>query len=73
MIHLFPLSAARAVPRHVAETRALFISREAVGRGIQNATLRETLKCLTKSQNSAIASESMRLLASQKMKDAPCL
>lgn len=70
-IHILSLIAERAVSRSVIETKALFLAREAVSRGAQSATIRETLKQLTRSDNAAIASESMRLLASQKMKDTP--
>jgi hypothetical protein len=67
---IIPIVQERALSRSITEVRSLFLCREAVNRGAQSATIRETLKQLTRSNNAAIASESLRLLASQKMKDA---
>ncbi len=57
-IHLLP----RSVSRSTAETRAMFLAREAVAIGAtKSPTLREILEQLTRSTNAAIATEANRL------------
>lgn len=62
------MQAERRVPRVVAETRALFLARQAVEMGQENETLRETVKHLCASENSAIANAGFALLKPLRMK-----
>lgn len=67
MIHLFPITQARAVPRITAEAHALFIARHAVTMGATMAasdTLKRALDQLGRSSNAAVATEANRLKAS---------
>lgn len=57
----------RQVPRLIAETRALMLAREAAAHDAHSRTLRETLEQLSRSENSAIASEALRLMAPLRM------
>lgn len=64
MIHIFPISAARAVSRADAEIRALFLAREATTKGgTESPTLQAALNQLVRSDNAAIANEARRLKA----------
>lgn len=64
-IHIFPIVEARAVPREIAESRALFLAREAVtvGTSLHCDVLLKTLRQLAQSSNAAIVVEARRLMA----------
>lgn len=66
-LEFLSLQAERRVPRIVVETRALFLAREAVAQRPDSPSLRETLERLCASNNAAIASEALRLMAPLRM------
>lgn len=58
-IHIFPIE--RMVDRYVAETRAIFLAREAVTLGAFSPAFHRMVDRLTRSENDAIATEARRL------------
>lgn len=62
-----PMRLPREVPRHIVETRALFLARETANIAPNSPTRRQCLEQLTRSKNSAISAEALRLLAPLRM------